>query len=62
MSWGRLIRELRELIDAHASEEAGPGIQKVVRINRAIAVNDEPGAAASASAVQDSSATQTEHE
>lgn len=60
MRWGRLVREL---IDAAAtSGEERAGIRKVVRVNRAIAVNDEPGATTSAAALQDSPVTQTGHE
>jgi hypothetical protein len=56
MCWSRL---LRALVDISASEKERHDIQKVVRVNRAIAVNDEAGRTASASAVQDSPVTQT---
>ncbi|HET6811503.1 MAG TPA: hypothetical protein VFH50_10890 [Acidimicrobiales bacterium] len=56
MHWSRL---LRALVDAAVSEEIPHVIQKEVRVNRAIAVNDESDATTAASAVQDSPVTQT---
>lgn len=56
MRWSRL---LRALVDATVSEENPHVIQKEVRVNRAIAVNDEADTTTAAAAVQDSPVTQT---